>query len=331
MKILKVIRAVEWWEYKFPPILAGSYFVLTQTSASLETVLLLFSLVLASLIAGAVYVSVLNDVTDIQEDALAGKQNRMSGYSALQRGLLLILSLLIATCFCWLLRQYKSALAFYILSYLAFTLYSAPPFRLKTKGLAGIFADAAGSQLLPTLFAAALMASYLDFHLSTYQYLLLGAWSFCLGVRGILWHQFHDLDNDIKSGTYTWVQSLSNRKTRFLGRCILFVEISAISMLIIEFNQFVCFLSLLVYGLYLLLWRKKSGVQIIMLRYHQTHFTILMNEYYQVFLPITLLLVLSIHNPSFIYLLIIHLLVFPIGLTRVFKNTFSGLKTQTNA
>ena len=37
--------------------------------------------------------------------------------------------------------------------WLAFVLYSVPPFRWKTRGLLGVFANAAGDSLFPTLVA----------------------------------------------------------------------------------------------------------------------------------------------------------------------------------
>lgn len=323
MKLINLIRAMEWWEYKFPPILVGAYLFLSEApSFSLQVSISLFLFMLLSLITGAVYVSILNDMTDVADDSSAGKQNRVAGYGIAARFFLILIPLLAAALCCWPMRDSPLTLFFYISSYLCFTLYSVPPFRLKKRGLAGIFADAAGSQLFPTLYAAALLSSWLDIELPLYALLLLGVWSFCLGLRGILWHQFHDLENDIRSGMYTWVRKLSGKNIRALGIAVLSVEIFALLLLLIAFNQYLCLACLAVYALYLWLRHRRTAVEIITIKYTSPNYCILMNEYYQVFLPIAILASISADHPQALYLLLIHIAIFPTGLYKVCRNIF---------
>jgi 4-hydroxybenzoate polyprenyltransferase len=320
MKLLKVIRAVEWWEYKFPPILVVGYLILTKSATSISTVIPLFLFIIFSLVAGAVYVSILNDVTDIKDDHLAGKHNRMASYNTSTRVGWVILSLALAACFAWFMRGDLLSLSLYASCYIAFTLYSLPPFRLKKRGLPGIFADAAGSQLLPTLYAASMVSNHLNHELDTRVFMLIAAWSFCFGLRGILWHQFHDFENDLKSGIKTWVQKLDKPKTRILGNSIMAVELCALSLLLANFNQYACFASLGLYLLYLWLHHLKNGVEIITIKYSRINYSIFMNEYYQVFFPSTVLVVLSFMQAEYVYLLTLHVFIFPTGYYRILRN-----------
>src|ERR1043166_3388662 len=77
-KILRIIRSGEWWEYKLSPLLAIGYATALLNSTSVYRVAPWLLLILISTIVGATYVSVINDITDIQEDLAAGKNNRMS-------------------------------------------------------------------------------------------------------------------------------------------------------------------------------------------------------------------------------------------------------------
>jgi len=324
VKPLKIVRAVEWWEYKFPPILVGVYVMLTNLSpAPLYNLFNCFVLIVLSLITGAVYVSILNDVTDLQEDKRAGKQNRMSSYKRLSQLVFVCIPLVPAVFFAWYLRQNLLSMSLYVSCYIVFTLYSLPPVRLKKRGFPGIIADATGSQMLPTLYAAACASAFLNISLHNVEWISLALWSFCFGLRGILWHQFHDMENDKKSGLRTWVQSLSHRKTKITGIILISIEVFALCVLLINTGQYVCFLSLGLYLVYLY-WRyKKNAVEIVMFRYTRANYCIFMNEYYQVFLPLALLMGLAAGHHEYLYLLIVHVLIFPMGSYRVLKHSFS--------
>lgn len=322
MKLFKLIRAAEWWEYKFPPILIVPYFIVLRSSLSLMATLLTLFFILITLITGAVYVSVLNDLTDIKEDALAGKKNRLAGQQKPVQAMLLLLPVFCAAVLCGLMRYQPLALAMYILAYVCFTLYSLPPFRFKKRGLAGIITDASGSQLFPTLFATALTASAANYNLTITAFLLVAVWSFCFGLRGILWHQFHDLENDKKSGLFTVVQLMNDQQIKLTGRLIILIEVAALTGIIFVFGGYCFYAGIFIYFGYLLLRKRKTNVQIILLKYTQANYCIFMNEYYQVLLPLTLLAFLTYRNHSFIILLIIGLILFPFGMYRIFRNVF---------
>jgi 4-hydroxybenzoate polyprenyltransferase len=326
--LFKVIRSNEWWEYKFPPILAVAYMIAFYSGVAAINLYPLLIFILFSLLTGAIYVSILNDITDIKDDAKAGKINRMAGLSLTKKLVFLFIPVFSAAIITFVLRKNIFAASMYVLSYVCFTFYSAPPFRFKKKGYAGIIADAGGSQLFPSLFVASYLSASLLCIISLHQFLLIGIWSLCFGLRGILWHQFHDMDNDKKSGTKTVVRQWSDNKTRITGIVIIAVEFISIVLLLINFKIVIAFYSLAVYFLYLLISHVKWQVKLIVLKPVAADYTIILNEYYQVFLPVSILLSLSFQQPAFLFYLAMHLLLFPKNTWRIIKNFTEALRLR---
>src|SRR3546814_7434551 len=81
MKAFNLIRAPEWWGFKLPPLLAVGYASALLSGSELYRMAPLFLFFLGSLAIGAVYVSVVNDMTDIAEDTAVGKKNRVAQLS----------------------------------------------------------------------------------------------------------------------------------------------------------------------------------------------------------------------------------------------------------
>jgi 4-hydroxybenzoate polyprenyltransferase len=320
MKVLNIIRAREWWEYKFPPILIIPYVVILKSNSSVIPSISSLCFLLSSLIAGAVYVSILNDITDIEEDESAGKKNRMAKLNTFQRSVVMFALICVAFLFSWFMRNNLLAVTMYIASYVSFTLYSVPPFRFKKRGILGLFADASGSQMFPTLFTAAYMSVQFHYKLSITDLSLIAIWSLCFGLRGILWHQFHDLENDRRSGLRTIVQQMSSTMTKIVGRSILFLEVSALLVFLFRLGNIYFFYALIIYLAYMLYRRMKTNLEVIIVKYTTNHFDIVMNVFYQVFLPVSILIAATINNPNFAILLALHILFFHQGVLQIFKN-----------
>ncbi|MDT0690317.1 UbiA family prenyltransferase [Salegentibacter sp. F188] len=282
----------------------------------------LLAFILLSLIPGGIFVSILNDITDIKMDTLAGKSNGMKNFSKTQRGIFLILPLLATFIFLWFMKAAPIAMISYFLCILSFTLYSVKPFRLKERGIWGIFADALGSQVFTTLYATFLILENSNVNIPTVEIILITLWSACFGIRGILWHQFHDLENDIKSGIPTIAQSFSSRKTAITGFLIMATEIIALAGIILISGQYWCFVALLLYFSYIVDRRIRFYTEIIPFKYTRKDYCIFMNECYQIFLPVILLILLSFFEPLYGILLLAHLFLFPIGIIQVGKMVF---------
>src|SRR5438045_3826208 len=109
-----------------------------------------FVATLAGMAAAAAYVSLINDLTDLDEDAAAGKDNRLAHRSRRYAwGVIAgVVGVGVAVAvIAW--RDDPLVLGLYAGPWLAFTLYSLPPIRLKARGIAGVLADASGAHLFP--------------------------------------------------------------------------------------------------------------------------------------------------------------------------------------
>lgn len=225
----RLVRSQEWWLYKIAPLLTIAYaeillLQLPPTTATLTTLNALLSIT-----SVAAYGYLLNDICDIEADQKANKPNAAANLQPWQR--LLLCLLLISTGFAAPLLTHLSTLPIALLTanYLLPTLYSAPPLRLKERGIWGILSDAAGAHLVPTLFVAATVLSQIpDPPRNALLFTgLAAAHAFFVGLRGIFLHQLWDRDNDAKSHTTTFVsQREPETVRRWINRLIFPVEIA---------------------------------------------------------------------------------------------------------
>ncbi len=320
MNLLKIIRATEWWGYKFPPILLMIYFATVQGAIPSIQVYLLFAFVLVSLSVGAIYVSIINDFADIEEDLLAGKSNRLASLSATKRIVLLVVSLLLMAFCCIPLLQYQASLLYYLLAYICFTLYSLNPFRLKHRGLWGVLADASGSQLFPTLYVASLSWAYTQAPLQSFTFGFIALWSLSYGLRGIFYHQFNDRENDRKSGIHTLPQKMTDRQAAVVGWCIFLIEIGSLLGFILTQELYESFIAIGIYILFVLRLLKHQ-VEMVLITHKKEPYAILMSELYQTIFPITLLILCIIKNLLFIPLTCIYVLFFWGNIKRFLLNS----------
>ncbi|MCX6360795.1 MAG: hypothetical protein NT029_13355 [Armatimonadetes bacterium] len=200
-----LIRAEQWWAFKGPPVLMAVYAVALQARLSTPAVWQAAGWLVASLAPAAAYANLLNDWTDIAQDARAGKSNRMAGRPLWFRAAVLGAPLAVGAACAWAMRGAALPLALYAAVLLVFTLYSVRPFRLKCRRLAGVVADALGAHLLLTLFALAWVEHTTGVRAPAPLAACLCAVSLLSGLRGILTHQLLDRDADRRGAVATFV------------------------------------------------------------------------------------------------------------------------------
>jgi 1,4-dihydroxy-2-naphthoate octaprenyltransferase len=304
------VRSGEWWDYKLVPILSGFYATMLLLGEPLAGRWQSLLLLLLSLLPGAAYVSIVNDLTDLRDDAAAGKANRMAGRSRAFRAAALLATLAGGALFFWLWRGQVLLLCLYGAAWIAFTLYSVPPFRLKARGLAGLVADASGAHLFPTLLAAALPFAAAGAAPDWSWLAAIGAWSLAYGLRGNLWHQLLDRDRDRAAGVGTFA-ALHPRSTAIrLGAGFIFpAEVAALAWIFWRLQNP---LPPLAFAFHLLLAARR--VQLWHMRVVVTEpkgdYFILLHEYYDVLLPLALLGASALRHPADLVVLAIHLLLF---------------------
>ncbi|ETZ22615.1 UbiA family prenyltransferase [Pedobacter sp. V48] len=325
----KIIRSADWWEYKLPPLLAIGYATALKVNGSFLSIVPHLLFLLLSLIIGAIYVSIINDITDIGIDNTQGKKNRMANVKVYFHWLLPITLILIG-CFCasLLLPDLRSVIL-YCIPWVSFSLYSFKPVRLKDRGILGVFADASGSHIFTSLLMISSISFIAHAQMDWIWFISTGVWAMCYGIRGILWHQFHDRENDIITGTNTYASNLN--PDNFKTKEIMIFVLEAISLLVMLSNLFMP-LPVLFLGLYILLAfiRSKSfgykSVLVISPQNQPLH--ILMADYYQVFLPISLLVTASIDDYRIWFILIAHILLFPKKLLYIIKDFWRYTKSR---
>src|ERR1700724_1538508 len=204
LSILGSFRVDSWWEHKLSPILATIYATAALLRIPFSSLWPVVGLALPALIVCASYVSVLNDLTDAQDDQASGKPDRWPGGARIYPALLLAGCIAAGGAFLIVWRKDTLLFYTYLLSWLAFALYSAPPFRLKVRGIWGVLADACGAHLFPTLFAVVLVYHWNRIEATSQWTILIALWSFAAGVRGIPWHQLEGAINDRKIGLPTF-------------------------------------------------------------------------------------------------------------------------------
>jgi len=326
-KILAAIRANDWWEYKIPPMLSVVYIIIQRSQYTFFSLLPLMVISISAIILCAIYVSLLNDATDVEDDAKAGKKNGMAKYSPVQQTIFILLPLSGALCIIGGFLQFLSlASLFYLAAYVSFTLYSLPPFRLKKRGFMGIAADALGSQVFPTLFLAICFYQCTNQKIQLLPLLILTTWLFCFGLRGILWHQLADKENDKVSGLFTFVQKISEDQLSRLSVAIIILELIAFATFIWLHALFLIIPGLILYFIYNWLLLKYFCVRQTLIKPKSEQYRIFLFEYYQVFLPLSLLILYAFKNPVNIIGLLLHFFLFRVNICSIFRSIKNMLK-----
>jgi 4-hydroxybenzoate polyprenyltransferase len=311
LEISRTARAAEWWEFKLSPILATAYataFLLKLSIISLWPQLLL---ALVALTACASYVSVINDLTDLKDDLASGKENRLVGKSRPFVAAALTCTILPGAAVAIYWRGDPLLLSLYLASWVAFTLYSLPPFRLKTRGVLGLLADASGAHLFPTLLAVALVYRRSATTLDTVWFASVAVWSLSFGIRGILWHQLSDLHNDEKIGLDTFARRHKVAWLRRVGNFIVFpAEAAAFCFMLWHSGSRLAVVLLGYYALLSFLRKRLWSVNLVV-AVPKPRFYIVMQEYYEVFFPLAILLSSSGRYPLDALMIAPHLLLFP--------------------
>lgn len=309
-RLSRLVRAGEWWEHKLVPILCGYYATGLMLGQPLTEGWSALVILFLSLIPGAAYVSIVNDLTDLAADARAGKPNRLAARSAAFRAAALLSCLAAGAFFFWLWRGQPLTLALYGAAWIAFALYSVPPVRLKTRGFAGVVADAAGAHLFPTLLAAALAFATAGVQPSPGWLAAIAIWSLGYGLRSNLWHQLLDRRADRVAGLSTFAAREHGADRVRLAIMIAFLaELAGLAVLIAGAAPV---LSLLALAAYLLLVRRRVRLwrMHVVLAAPRQDYLIFLHEYYDVFLPLAMLAAAMLSHPKDALVLAAHLALF---------------------
>ena len=304
-------RPSDWWEFKIPPLLATAYATALLLRVPFEQLWPLLLMLLFALLPGAAYVSVLNDITDLEDDLKVGKSNRMVGRSPAFKIVALAFCLGLGVVAGWFFRHDPLTLALYSVNWVAYTLYSARPFRFKTRGIWGVAADASGAHLLPTLWTSSFIAEATSHPVPAYFLSALGVWSMALGVRGILWHQLYDRENDRLGRVSTFgAQASPEAIRRFVAGVAFPLEVVALALILLQAGTARAWIVLILYLAMEFLNRRYMDIDIIIVQ-PTARFRIIFAEYYQLWFPLTFLIGLTEQSLAVSILIALQLALFP--------------------
>lgn len=312
MKVFNVIRSQEWWAHKLPPLLAIAYATVLMSPVPLYKVALWAIFLLSSLVVGAIYVSVINDITDLEEDLASGKSNRVQQVPKQYRWIIPAMCILLGFVFGYFLYPDILSCFLYLLSWIVFSLYSIKPVRLKNRGILGVLADGCGSHVFTSLLMVASMSYVTQQAIDWTWFTAVGIWALTYGLRGILWHQFSDRENDIKVNLNTYASKIDPAKFKKNSRFLIIIELIALAIMLYKINLLLAVIGLALYLLLLFLRYKLNKTQIItIIKSNDQPFQILMADYYQMLFPISLLIAASFQNSFNLVVLAIHIVLFP--------------------
>jgi 1,4-dihydroxy-2-naphthoate octaprenyltransferase len=310
-RLARIARAGEWWEYKLVPIFAMFYATALVAGIPLHTLWPAALLLLVAIGGGAVYVSMLNDVTDRAEDAAAGKANRMAGRGPATIALLLAVPIAVGLAAIWNWRADPLRLVPYLGAWIAFTLYSLPPFRLKARGVAGVLADACGAHLFPTMVAVAVVLRFGGIEADAIWLAATSLWAFAYGLRGILWHQLLDAEADRAASVSTFVQRSGRDHVVALARTFIFpIELCAFAIVLSQMPSYLPILFLFLYAPWVRHKLHVFRMEAVIVE-PRPRYLIILQDYYDLLLPLALLLTCAWRWPADLAVLIIHFLLFP--------------------
>jgi 1,4-dihydroxy-2-naphthoate octaprenyltransferase len=300
---LSVFRIADWWHFKLTPPLALFLATLITVGEPLMPRWLDMVLLVAGIAICAGFVSLINDYFDREEDARSGKANRVAALSSgvARTMFFLVVATGAGIAFAW--RGEPLALLFYGMSWIAFTAYSAPPLRLKTRGLPGVFADACGSTVFPVLLAVVLAGRSGDAGTDIALMAAAAAWGAGWGMRCILWHQAIDAGRDRRGSVRTFVQRRGARAARLLVlRVAVPLELAGLLSLFVMISSVVPAIFLALY-LGVVAGRSKLWAPL-------KNRPLLLGEYYDGLLPLAMIAASALRYPADLFLLIPYFVLF---------------------
>lgn len=228
-RLLRLVRAEDWWLYHLLPLLAAAYASITFYAVPAAAAYPALARLLLSIVCIAAYSHVVNDIGDAEQDAAAGKPDRWRGTGVRWRAAVAAGFLLCGLAVWWGAGLSRGTVALLVLIAALQPAYALRPLRLKERGAWGPVTDSLHTHALPTLYCAALFAGLAGEPLWRPFPLALGAWSFFVGLRGIVYHQRVDEANDRRAGVSTYVTTRGSERAALLVRRFIFpAELAAL-------------------------------------------------------------------------------------------------------
>ncbi len=199
-QILSLFRVAEWYDSKIPLIIVIYMYCYQKDGDGLPFSKGFGAIFVFSFLFYAVNY-LINDYADLEIDRLAGKKKVIQLYSKRAVFILICSIALLATVLLLAMTGVRIATAIMLLlSWFLGASYSVPGLRMKERGIWGVIVASFAQRNCCILVLATIVP------ISPLVFTLWMVLSFANGIRYILIHQYIDLENDIKTGTSTFVR-----------------------------------------------------------------------------------------------------------------------------
>ncbi|MCC6370847.1 MAG: UbiA family prenyltransferase, partial [Bacteroidia bacterium] len=201
--------------------------------------------------------------------------------------------------------------------FLLFFLYAVPPFRLKERGLPGIYADALYAHVIPAVLASYTFYVFTQFWVEDFSdyILVIACWQTIQGIRNILFHQLKDYESDKVSGTRTFVTLIGFEKTQRMVKNLAlplegFSFVMVLLLLAFIWNHLFLLVFAGVYALFILVSKQKELPKMD----YRARAYLFLDDFYIQWLPLIVLGGLVRQSLVYIPVFILHVLLFRNGI-----------------
>jgi 4-hydroxybenzoate polyprenyltransferase len=326
----KLARITDWWQYKIPPLLSIAYAVCMIIRIPFQVAIPLIVAIIMSLSCVAIFGYLINDIYDVEGDQRLGRTSEIVAQPVLNR--IVLLSSFFVGGFIPLifLGLNRGAFITLFMVYLLPALYSMPPFRLKERGILGIFVDSLGMHTMPTVFVGlSILGNDFQSDFSGLWLSLATCWAFSFGLRGIVIHQIQDREQDRVAGFDTFVMSADLHRTRRLFTRVLFpVELLLFIILLVLLAKNNLFLwpIFVFYSLVEVARSRVTPASKWDVLPEQRGTYIVLTDLYEVWFPLGLLAGLISIETSYLFLLVLHLILFYERINIHVEDLFMGMR-----
>lgn len=324
-------RVKDWWWSKAALMMGMVYLFTAWFEIPLREFPVLALLSITTIIGFASFGYLVNDLFDIEKDTKAGKKNFLAGKptSLIVLFFLLSGSLMLYPWGYFENNRYSGTMI--ITELVLFIIYSAPPIRLKERGVWGLIVDALYAHALPVVLISYTYSLEGNKVFPLAPVLLLFIWQMLNGIRNILLHQADDMQTDKNTNVKNFVSRISSDSFRAAIQYLIAGELifSCSFFLILFFNNRLFTIYLLVtIGLsaiaYYLFGKKRIGQML------KSGWKFFPNNIYEKWLPACNLLILAQIHTVFYAVLLLHLAIFNFDFyVQTFKTLYPLLRDVT--
>jgi 1,4-dihydroxy-2-naphthoate octaprenyltransferase len=311
--ILLATRAKD-WRFSFIPQIFGNLYLwllLFKIDFGIKgLILLLLSLITSFGFAALGYL--INEYFDQEDDAKAGKINKLKFIPKLYL-IKLIVIILLATFTPWIILPFDEISGVLVTTQIAlFFLYASPPFRFKKNSYLSGITDALYAYIIPLLLSYYTYYLYsgsasINFHYIICYSILL----YIAGYRNIIIHYINDIFKDKKAGLITMPRAIGVNNTNNLLISLLFIEFVLLIITVVIISKEIFLLWFLFLPILFLVYKAISQAQ-------KLPDKIIVNKpirhapdlYYQVYAPAIILAVLIWYDFKWALLVPIHIALF---------------------